>query len=91
MTWSRAVAPVCLPFYYPYADFSGFDVIATGWGTTEYGGKKSDYLQKVDLTVLQNSEGICRASYPNIQDTQLCTFKEGKDSCQVSLVINEKN
>lgn len=91
MTWSRGVGPVCLPFYYPDADFSGVDVIATGWGTTEYGGRKSDFLRKVDLTVLKNSDEKCVASYPTIQDSQICTYKEGKDSCQVSQVIKTKD
>lgn len=40
MTWSRTVGPVCLPFYYSGADFSGVDVIANGWGTTEFGKKR---------------------------------------------------
>lgn len=84
MIWSRGVGPICLPFYYPDVDFSGVDVIASGWGTTEFGGRKSDYLQKVDLTVLRNSDEKCVLSYPQIQDSQMCTYKEGKDTCQVS-------
>ncbi len=84
MIWSRGVGPICLPFYYPGADFSGVDVTATGWGTTEYGGKRSNYLQKVDLTVLRNDDSKCTSSYPTIQGSQLCTYKEGKDTCQVS-------
>ncbi|XP_037033545.1 venom serine protease-like [Bradysia coprophila] len=82
MVWSRGVGPVCLPFYYANADFSGVDVIGTGWGLTEFGGKKSDYLQKVDLTVLKNSDPSCQRTYPTIQDSQMCTYKEGKDTCQ---------
>lgn len=35
--WSRAVAPVCLPFFYTSADFSGTTVTATGWGSTSFG------------------------------------------------------
>lgn len=88
MSWSRGVGPVCLPFYYSGSDFSGADVIGTGWGTTEFGGRKSDYLQKVDLTVLRNNDEACLSSYPAIQDSQMCTYKEGKDTCQVSIFIN---
>ncbi|KAG4069063.1 hypothetical protein HA402_008374 [Bradysia odoriphaga] len=82
MVWSRGVGPVCLPLNYPNADFSGVDVIGTGWGLTEFGGKKSDYLQKVDITVLKNSDPSCQGTYPTIEDTQMCTYKEGKDTCQ---------
>lgn len=86
MAWSRGVGPVCLPFYSANDDFSGDDVIATGWGTTEFGGPVSDYLRKVDLTVLSNSDEKCVSAYPKIQDSQLCAYKEGKDTCQVSLI-----
>ncbi|KAJ6647068.1 Venom serine protease [Pseudolycoriella hygida] len=82
MTWSRGVGPVCLPFNDANSDFAGVDVIATGWGTTEFGGRKSDYLQKVDLTVLKNDDPRCKSAYPNIQKSQVCTYKEGKDTCQ---------
>lgn len=88
MVWSRGVGPVCLPFFYPNADFSGVDVTATGWGTTEFGGRKSDYLQKVDLTVLKNDDPTCKEPYPTIQDSQMCTYKDGKDTCQVSSIQN---
>lgn len=88
IVWSRAVGPVCLPFYYPNADFSGVDVTATGWGSTEFGGPKSDYLQKVDLTVLKNDDPKCKTTYENIQESQMCTYAEDKDTCQVSSIQN---
>lgn len=89
MVWSRGVGPVCLPFYYSGADFSGIDVTATGWGTTEFGGRMSNYLQKVDLTVLKNNDELCIKTYPTIADSQMCTYKENKDTCQVSSVNYE--
>jgi len=40
----------------------------------EYGGSKSDTLQKVDLKVIK-----CLINNTNI----ICTFTPGKDTCQV--------
>lgn len=54
MIWSRGVGPVCLPFYYPDADFSGVDVIATGWGTTEFGWVKFGIIFKRIFYEIQN-------------------------------------
>lgn len=86
MVWSRGVAPACLPFYYWNYDFSGMDVTATGWGSTEFGGQNSDYLQKVDLTVLKNDDPRCKAYFSTAIDSQMCIYKENKDTCQVSVI-----
>nr|XP_018916831.1 PREDICTED: serine protease snake-like [Bemisia tabaci] len=67
---------------------------ATGWGYTEFGGKRSDALQKVKLDVINNTQ--CDQLYdaerrePNralergIIETMLCAGKldGGADTCQ---------
>ncbi|KAJ6642022.1 Venom serine protease [Pseudolycoriella hygida] len=80
--YSRAVAPVCLPFYYTSADFAGTVVTATGWGSTSFGGPSSDVLLKVNLDVLSNSNTKCTTSYPSIAASQMCTYTADKDTCQ---------
>lgn len=80
--YSRAVSPVCLPFYYTSADFSGQTVTATGWGSTSFGGPSSDFLLKVNLNVLSNTDAKCTAANPNVAPSQMCTFTSQKDTCQ---------
>lgn len=66
-------------FVYSQAD-------AVGWGKTSYGGRVSTNLQKVELTVIPNSE--CNKNYPyQISTAQICTFSPLKDICEVSLRI----
>lgn len=56
---------------------------AVGWGKTSYGGPVSTNLQKVELTVIPNSE--CNKNYPyQISTAQMCTFSPMKDICDVS-------
>ncbi|XP_037043228.1 venom serine protease-like isoform X2 [Bradysia coprophila] len=78
--YSRAVSPACLPFYYTSSTFNGTTVTASGWGSTEYGGPISDVLLKVDLKVLSNAQ--CRAKYPDVTSSQMCTYANEKDTCQ---------
>ncbi|XP_037033544.1 venom serine protease-like [Bradysia coprophila] len=80
--WSRGVSPVCLPFYYTSADFSGTTLTATGWGSTSFGGPVSDVLLKVDLNVLSNTNAQCTSTYPNVASSQMCTYSSQKDTCQ---------
>lgn len=87
--WSRAVAPVCLPFYYTSADFSGTIVTATGWGSTSFGGPSSDVLQKVNLNALSNTNTQCTNTYPNVAASQMCTFTSERDTCQVNCDCNK--
>ncbi|KAG8256003.1 serine-type endopeptidase activity protein [Homalodisca vitripennis] len=86
--FNEYIRPVCLQIdtsiNRPYA-------IATGWGNTEYGGRASDVLQKVNLTLISEKE--CSEFYkPNRHtlpsgvrpDSMLCagdTFSL-RDSCQ---------
>lgn len=81
ISWSRAVSPACLPFFYTLNTFTGTKVIATGWGTTSFGGPSSNILQKVNLDVIDNA--VCESTYPNISPSQMCTLTPQKDTCQV--------
>lgn len=64
-------------------NFTDRVVTATGWGTTTFGGRRSDILQKVNLNVISNTD--CKKVYGNdsIRPDQLCTQGKGKDACQV--------
>ncbi|KAI4500529.1 hypothetical protein M0802_004491 [Mischocyttarus mexicanus] len=78
--YSMRVGPACLPLYYTQENFVGQVITALGWGTTEFGGPKSDVLMKVDLKVI--SGRACLSFYQNLTQDQLCTYNEGKDACQ---------
>jgi len=52
-----------------------------GWGITEFGGPKSDTLQKVDLNVISLKK--CNDSYGDVTNDNICTYTPGKDTCQV--------
>lgn len=56
-----------------------------GWGTTQFGGMKSKTLQEVTLTVITYRE--CNRWDPNLLYSQLCTYGEKKDACQVALCL----
>ncbi|XP_018401050.1 PREDICTED: venom serine protease-like isoform X2 [Cyphomyrmex costatus] len=79
--YNSEVGPACLPFQHRYDSFVGIYLTALGWGLTEYGGSKSNTLQEVDLQVISNRE--CQRTYPNVNDRNLCTFTQGKDTCQM--------
>lgn len=60
---------------------------AVGWGKTSYGGPVSTNLQKVELTVIPNTE--CNKNYPyQISTAQMCTFSPMKDICDVSSIYS---
>jgi secreted trypsin-like serine protease len=56
------------------------EATATGWGTTASGGTISNVLQKVDVSIVSNSD--CASVYGGITDQMICAGNEGKDSCQ---------
>lgn len=62
-----------------------FNVHGTGWGTTDFGGTKSNTLQKVTISVITNRD--CRRTYQNLTYNHLCTYEEEKDACQVTLLV----
>ncbi|XP_039305379.1 venom serine protease 34 [Solenopsis invicta] len=80
ISFSEEVGPACLPFQHQSDSFAGSYVDLLGWGTTQFGGMKSQTLQKVTVTVMTYRE--CRRQYPNASYSQLCTYGEGKDACQ---------
>lgn len=80
INFSEEVGPACLPFQHQSDSFAGDYVDLLGWGTVEFGGMKSNTLQKVTLSVVSYRD--CRRSYPNLSYSQLCTYGEKKDACQ---------
>ncbi|EFN78606.1 venom serine protease 34 [Harpegnathos saltator] len=80
INFSEEVGPACLPFQHRWDSFAGSYVDLLGWGTTEFGGMKSNTLQKVMLSVITNRD--CRRSYQNLTHSQICTYGEKKDACQ---------
>lgn len=81
IAFNLAVGPACLPFQFTGTTFAGTSVIATGWGTTDFGGLVSQKLRRVSLDVITNA--VCRRSYPKLQNMNICTYTSGKDTCQV--------
>nr|XP_003700801.1 PREDICTED: venom serine protease 34-like [Megachile rotundata] len=79
--FSNQVGPACLPFQHSPDTFGGSYVELLGWGLTEFGGLPPTVLQKVSLSVLTNLE--CSKTYQNVTSSRLCTYGQGKDSCQM--------
>ena len=79
--FSNQVGPACLPFQHSADSFGGSIVTALGWGLTANDESTSDTLQKVRLNVLTNLQ--CSKFYSDVSNDQLCTYTEGKDSCQM--------
>ena len=85
ISFNYGVSPACLPFS-PMAtnSFAGDQVQALGWGTTDFGGPKSQRLKRVALDVITNV--ACRRTFTNLQASHICTYSMGRDMCQVSLL-----
>lgn len=81
IVYSRGVAPACIPWNYQNTAFPGYKVDVTGWGSTTFGGPPSTTLRKVTLDVITNAACSAQTSR-NILSTQMCTFTQGKDTCQ---------
>ncbi|XP_067208364.1 venom serine protease 34-like isoform X2 [Linepithema humile] len=79
--YSAEVGPVCLPFQHKQNSFDGSVVTALGWGLLEFGGVKSNTLQKVNLDIISLIK--CKNYYPNVIDNNICTYTPEKDSCQM--------
>lgn len=89
------VSPACLN---TEKEFSETELIATGWGKTEYGGFYSDILLKVELDHIHYEQ--CVKKFQNYQpdqiphgiihDFQLCAGNvRGKDTCQVRVLLTD--
>jgi Trypsin len=63
---------------YRLETFAGSKVEAAGWGTTEFGGPRSNTLQKVELDVISNV--VCATQADNITSMIVCTQTPGKVS-----------
>lgn len=74
------VGVVCLPFAIRNNTFPANEVIAAGWGTLDFGERLSDTLQKVDLTTVTDTE--CKKYFADLPSSSICTYREGKDTCQ---------
>ncbi|CAK9795048.1 Venom serine protease 34 [Anthophora quadrimaculata] len=79
--FGNQVGPACLPFQHSPDTFGGSFVNLLGWGSTDFGGAPSDTLQKVTLSVLTHLQ--CSRFYGNVTADQICTYADGKDSCQM--------
>lgn len=51
-----------------------------GWGSTEFAGPTSPTLKKVELDIISNT--VCKNSYQDITEKEICTFGMNKDTCQ---------
>ncbi|KAL9702321.1 hypothetical protein quinque_005839 [Culex quinquefasciatus] len=78
--FTAGVGPACLPFKFFGASFVGVELEAVGWGSTDFGYPKSNVPMKVDLPVVD--PGRCNGSYSYFTSSQLCTWNDGKDTCQ---------
>lgn len=80
--YTRGVGPSCLPFLYDSAFFNDKALTAVGWGSQTFAGPLSSVLRQVQLNVISNSNCASRG-FPNLVNSQLCTFTSGRDTCQV--------
>lgn len=83
IVFNAGVSRACLPYIYAGASFNNIYLEALGWGTLDFGGPQATDLQKVSLQVMNLT--TCRSQLSpqsSVQDTQICTYTAGKDSCQ---------
>ncbi|XP_063698057.1 venom serine protease-like [Culicoides brevitarsis] len=79
--YTRGVGPACLPFLYNANFFDSRTLVAVGWGSETFAGPLSPVLREVSLNVITNANCVSRG-YPNLVSSQLCTFSNGRDTCQ---------
>ncbi|KAF6198849.1 hypothetical protein GE061_006872 [Apolygus lucorum] len=84
---SPYIRPICLPV--SQNDDLSTSAIATGWGHTEWSGRSTNMLQKVNLDIVNGR--TCNESYNDVraqlpvgisESLMLCANAEGKDTCQ---------
>ena len=84
VTYSQYIVPACIPTN--SSSIAGMTSIATGWGTTSFGGSTSRFLMQVAMPIL--TDASCQQKYPEISDvsTGFCAGETGgnKDTCQVN-------
>jgi len=77
------VVPACLPTD-KNQQYTNWEAVVSGWGTTSEGGRTSDVLKETTQTIISNSDARCvRGSQDNpVPGSKMCGYKEGTDSCQ---------
>uniref|UniRef100_A0A1B0GBG8 Lectizyme n=1 Tax=Glossina morsitans morsitans TaxID=37546 RepID=A0A1B0GBG8_GLOMM len=78
--FNYGVAPACLPFHFKAPEPNN-RVVATGWGTTSFGGHQSSVLLKTTLDVIAHDQCEKLTFLPLTQNI-FCTFTPGRDTCQ---------
>ncbi|XP_064093207.1 clotting factor B-like [Macrobrachium nipponense] len=84
LTFGTTVKPLCMPRPEDYV--AEKEVVATGWGVTDYGGNQSNTLQEVGLNL--KSPEDCKTLNDNAPETQfitdnmICALGQNKDACQ---------
>ncbi|XP_055837859.1 chymotrypsin-2-like isoform X2 [Episyrphus balteatus] len=78
--WAWHIGPICLPINQEYNNFDFEPVDIVGWGTTSFAGSLSKNLQTATVYVVPYND--CQTQIPFVQHSELCTYLQGKDSCQ---------
>lgn len=85
---STTIRPICLPLEEPYRtmDYTGYNPIVAGWGSTELGAPSSNIVQEVQIPIISRSdcEFYYKLYFPNqvFDERVICAGSTGKDSCQ---------
>merc|ERR1719430_1752280 len=85
--FTSTIVPACLPST-SSQQYTGWQAVVSGWGTTSSGGATSDVLKETSQTILANTAAECvqgaggPGSTAVVPGTKLCAYKEGTDSCQ---------
>uniref|UniRef100_A0A1A9W0W5 Lectizyme n=1 Tax=Glossina brevipalpis TaxID=37001 RepID=A0A1A9W0W5_9MUSC len=78
--FNHGVAPACLPFHFKAFQLND-QVLATGWGTTSFGGPQSSILLKTTLDIIK-SDKCEKLTLLSLTKNIFCTFTPGRDTCQ---------
>merc|ERR1711971_308516 len=84
---TSTIVPACLPSTNSQ-QYTGWQAVVSGWGTTSSGGATSDVLKETSQTILANTAAECvqgaggPGSTAVVPGTKLCAYKQGTDSCQ---------
>ncbi|XP_065076544.1 venom serine protease-like isoform X2 [Ochlerotatus camptorhynchus] len=82
IVFNAGVGPACLPWRWSTATFNNMLVEAVGWGTMDFGAPASSVLRKVSLMVVSHEQCKLKMNSSGITLNQMCTFAEGRDTCQ---------
>merc|ERR1719309_1391451 len=77
------VVPACLPTDRSQ-QYTNWEAMVSGWGTTSEGGSTSDVLKETTQTILSNTDPTCvQGAQDNpVPNSKMCGYKRGTDSCQ---------